>query len=445
MTEVKGHTVSVADVRVTITPADGVGVEVPLGLKPIVVGTGAECDLAVKDFGVSRRRDAIGKSLVMRALFHKLGQAAQSPVPVLLIGEPGTGKRILAKAIHQASSRSHGPFVVFNPTNGMSEVPIRGSTLYIDGAEALSRDTQSMLLALALASSSQSDSMHVIAGTHHDLRSRVAAGSFSADLYRWLAGVELLVAQQALTLFRSKGDRYWLHQALFTLGRSLTAIGLVARGEEILREARELAIADGDAHYSTTIHINLGFNLASQPNPPKQEEARSIGEAYREMPHLGQALRGAAHKILAHVLVNAGDLGAAEPVIRISLESFSAYLPYRLSVVALAVELFLKQGRAAEARKLAEEALRLLDEQGGLGACEVPLRLAVTLARFADGDPEGGRSALRDALAQLRLQADGIEDPEMRQSYLALPENRQILDLAQVHGQISFTPGAGSS
>lgn len=268
MTEIKGHAVRVPDVRVTITQADGAAVEAPLGLRPIVVGTSAECELALKDPGVSRRHcelsltdrgivlkdlrskngtfigsvrivevildadieakiggarliahvvgspstipfsqeshfgDAIGKSLVMRALFHELGQAAKSTAPVLLVGEPGTGKRSLAEAVHRASPRSQGPFFVFDPTKGTSDMTVSGGTMYIDGPEEMSRDTQRMLLALAPSSSSQSVGVRVIAGTHHDLRSRVAAGLFSAELYRWLASVEVRVPP----LRERKGD-----------------------------------------------------------------------------------------------------------------------------------------------------------------------------------------------------------------------------------------------
>jgi hypothetical protein len=65
-----------------------------------------------------------------------------------------------------------------------------------------------------------------------------------------------------------------------------------------------------------------------------------------------------------------------------------------------------------------------------LGVCDVPVRPAVTQARFADGDGEGGRSALRSALKQLRLRAGRIKDAGMCESYLALAPHCQLMDLA---------------
>lgn len=52
----------------------------------------------------------------------------------------------------------------------------------------------------------------------------------------------------------------------------------------------------------------------------------------------------------------------------------------------------------------------------------------------ADGNLEGGRSALRSALEQLQLRAGKIEDAAMLESYLALPHHRQLVSLAREHG-----------
>src|SRR5262249_24387378 len=155
---------------VSITSAGGVR-EAALGLSPLVVGSGAECDLVVDDSGVSRRHcaltltergivlsdlgskngtladgieilearitsnvvvhignarmvvhvprppgevaistaarfgDVIGGSIAMRELFARLEMAAQSDETILLTGETGTGKELLARAIHVASPR----------------------------------------------------------------------------------------------------------------------------------------------------------------------------------------------------------------------------------------------------------------------------------------------------------------------------------------------------
>lgn len=255
----------------------------------------------------------------------------------------------------------------------------------------------------------------------------------------------LVEARQAVALFRESTNWRWLSSALFALGMALTDMGIWTDGEEVLREARKVALANGDAYTSTVIHLHLGLKLAGQADAAKQEEARRISDAYRDQPQLGPATHGMANTILADVAMAAGDRETAEAAARVALVAFVSMLPYRLQVVPTAVALSLERGRVAEARQLAEEALVQLDDQGGLGPCDVPTRLAVAQARLADGDLEGGRSALRTALEQLHLRAGKIEDAAMRESYLALAHHRQLMNLAREHDVIpsKFIAGDG--
>ena len=241
-------------------------------------------------------------------------------------------------------------------------------------------------------------------------------------------------ARQAVALFRDSGKHLWLAEAVFGLGMALTEMGEWRRGEEALREAREVARAHGDVFYDTVIHLYLGFNLACQADAAKQAEARRISDAYRDQPQLGLVVQGFANKILAEVSTAAGDRETAAAAVRAALAAFVAMLPHRLQVIPTAIAQLLEQGRVAEARALAEQALVQLEAQGGLGACDVPMRLAVAQVRLADGDPEGGRSALRSALEQLELRVGRIKDAGMRDSYLARVHHRQLMDLAREHG-----------
>jgi DNA-binding NtrC family response regulator len=55
--------------------------------------------------------EIIGQSLVMRQVFDRIQRIAESDVDVLIVGETGTGKELVARAIHQRSRRRNGPFV----------------------------------------------------------------------------------------------------------------------------------------------------------------------------------------------------------------------------------------------------------------------------------------------------------------------------------------------
>ncbi|MBS2018611.1 MAG: sigma 54-dependent Fis family transcriptional regulator [Deltaproteobacteria bacterium] len=57
---------------------------------------------------------AIGRSPIMRSLFRVASEVAKSDLPVVIEGETGAGKDILAESIHEASARRAGPFVVFD-------------------------------------------------------------------------------------------------------------------------------------------------------------------------------------------------------------------------------------------------------------------------------------------------------------------------------------------
>jgi two-component system, NtrC family, response regulator GlrR len=169
---------------------------------------------------------AVGKSMVMRAMFARLERAAHADEPVLLLGESGTGKELLAQAIHQASPRRDGPFVVFDcgalaPSlveaelfgyekgafSGANSARVgilesaHGGTLFLDELGELPLDLQPKLLrALESrqvrpvgANRMRPLDLRVVAATHRDLRARVAAGEFREDLYYRLAVVEARV------------------------------------------------------------------------------------------------------------------------------------------------------------------------------------------------------------------------------------------------------------
>ncbi len=94
----------------------------PLDPERLAVVLGHACGLAT--IGESLRRDEpgtetgrfglIGNSPAMRELYFSIERVAEVDIPVLVLGETGTGKEVVARAIHAASERASGPFVALN-------------------------------------------------------------------------------------------------------------------------------------------------------------------------------------------------------------------------------------------------------------------------------------------------------------------------------------------
>ena len=142
------------------------------------------------------------------ASMHALGRLAPTRVPILLIGDTGTGKSALARQLHRSTGRG-GPFVAVNMMARSVERHLlgegsallsqaRGGTLFLDDVGALSMDEQGRLLS-ALLGFLQSDSdalvlppdgVRVISAASSNLHRRAAEATFRPDLYARLAGYE---------------------------------------------------------------------------------------------------------------------------------------------------------------------------------------------------------------------------------------------------------------
>jgi DNA-binding NtrC family response regulator len=167
--------------------------------------------------------EAIGTSPKMRELFGTLAKLSASGFNVLLVGETGTGKDLLARAIHDASRRA-GPLVTLDcgavapelvdselfghepgAFTGATErrpgafVRADRGTLYLDGVGELPLALQPKLLRALEARTVQplggnaprTVNVRIIAATHRDLEAAVAAGTFREDLYFRLAVASL--------------------------------------------------------------------------------------------------------------------------------------------------------------------------------------------------------------------------------------------------------------
>lgn len=161
-------------------------------------------------------RSLVGTSRAILQVRQQMQQVAGTEVGVLLQGEPGTGKEVVARNLHYHSSRREFPFVPFSCTaidpelleselfgyeqgafvgaissrRGRLELAA-GGTLYIDEVADLPAELQVRLLRLLQEGSfkrigsdeTRTADVRVIAGTRHDLEQRVAQGAFRDDLY----------------------------------------------------------------------------------------------------------------------------------------------------------------------------------------------------------------------------------------------------------------------
>ena len=168
--------------------------------------------------------DMIGRSQKMREIFGLLEKISPTDVTCVIMGETGTGKELVAKAIHYNSRRAKKPFIVFDcgsvpPTLIESELfghekgsftgavmsrpgvfeLADGGTIFLDELGELGLDLQPKLLRVLEqretrrvgANRSTKVDVRVIAATNRDLKDEVKAGRFREDLYFRLSVVSL--------------------------------------------------------------------------------------------------------------------------------------------------------------------------------------------------------------------------------------------------------------
>jgi DNA-binding NtrC family response regulator len=164
----------------------------------------------------------VGSSASMRALFEKLRVVAPSNLAVLILGETGAGKELVAQAIHQASDRSKKPFVVVDCgaipaslaesalfghergafTGAVSKrispfVEAQGGTIFLDELGELPLEVQPKLLRVLAEQRIKSVGsnvyaeidVRVVSATRRDILKEVNLGTFRSDLYFRVAQV----------------------------------------------------------------------------------------------------------------------------------------------------------------------------------------------------------------------------------------------------------------
>ena len=145
--------------------------------------------------------EIVGDSAAMKRLRLQIRRIGPHFRAVLIHGERGTGKHLVARALHQESVRTDGAFVVAAFGNRISYLMkmARGGTLFFDGIDEASLEIQDELLeALRRQEWSQEGlaapqrlSTRIAASTEQDLRGLVASGRFRQELYQRIAMVQI--------------------------------------------------------------------------------------------------------------------------------------------------------------------------------------------------------------------------------------------------------------
>jgi len=140
----------------------------------------------------------VGRTPAMQALYRLVARVMNTDLAVLVTGESGTGKSLIAKAIHDFSDRRSQPFVVAQasdlagidgPATLMSRA--RGGSLVLDEVADYDDDTQARIVRmLDLAGD---NAPRIMATSQTDLSARMESGHFRQDLFYRLSGVTLHV------------------------------------------------------------------------------------------------------------------------------------------------------------------------------------------------------------------------------------------------------------
>jgi two-component system response regulator AtoC len=140
-------------------------------------------------------------SPAMEQVLRVVESLAQSDVPVLIVGEPGTGKLALAEEIHRLSRKHSGAFVTMQGANPQwndeagDEIAWRRGTVYVHGVDALDAAQQAKILQLFFESNSsqRSSTARLIVSSERNLEPEVRRKRFREELYYRISSVCLCV------------------------------------------------------------------------------------------------------------------------------------------------------------------------------------------------------------------------------------------------------------
>ncbi|MCG2584100.1 sigma-54-dependent Fis family transcriptional regulator [Massilia sp. TS11] len=227
----------------------------------------------------------------VEALLDKVERVLGKDIPIMILGETGTGKELLARAIHNDSPRGQGPFVAVNcasipETLIESELfgyedgaftgarkkgalgkiqQANGGTLFLDEIGDMPMSMQARLLRVLQertvtplgGDKAIPVNVDIICATNHNLRARIAEGAFREDLYFRLNGLvvklpplrersDLGAVVRKILASEGNGQRYALSEELASLFARHQWPGNFRQLHNLLRTALAMAGEDGE-------------------------------------------------------------------------------------------------------------------------------------------------------------------------------------------------------
>nr|WP_255428070.1 sigma-54-dependent Fis family transcriptional regulator [Ramlibacter cellulosilyticus] len=237
----------------------------------------------------------------MEAVVAKVRRVLDRDISILVLGETGTGKELLARAIHHDSARSRQPFVAVNcasiPENLIESelfgyedgaftgarrkgapgkiVQAHGGTLFLDEIGDMPLALQARLLRVLQerqvtplgSTRSLPVDVAVVSATHRDLSAMIAAGTFRQDLYYRLNGLvvklpalrersDLMVIVQKILRAETEGRPLALHEEVAALLQAYRWPGNIRQLANVLRTA---AVMAGGERTITREHLSDDF------------------------------------------------------------------------------------------------------------------------------------------------------------------------------------------
>ncbi len=191
--------------------------------------------------------EIIGEAPAMQEVFRAIGRLSRSHMTVLITGQSGTGKELVAHALHRHSPRAQGPFIAINTAAIPKELleselfghergaftgaqslragrfeQANGGTLFLDEIGDMPVDLQTRLLRVLAdgefyrvgGHTSVKSDVRIIAATHQDLEQRVSDGLFREDLYHRLNVIRIHIPslRERSEDIKMMAD-YFLHRA----------------------------------------------------------------------------------------------------------------------------------------------------------------------------------------------------------------------------------------